>query len=155
MQASHQFTVLKNIKPVAIIPGRALRTTTAPDKLSLKGTGFVVTCDTSGDSSDSSTTSTGLTYTWEVYQDGALRSDIVSISKQKRNFLLPAYSLDAGGVYEVRLSVYSTTYLSTGTASVDIVVESADVVAAISGGVEQSGPPSESVQLTAIDSRDH
>ena len=54
----------------------------------------------------------------------------------------------------MRLSVYSTTYLSTGTASVDIKVESSEVVATISGGAEQSVPPGDSVQLTAVDSRD-
>ena len=51
---THQVTVLKNIKPVAIIPGRVLRTAQRPRGLKLQCQGYVVTCDTTSASSNPS-----------------------------------------------------------------------------------------------------
>ena len=85
---THQVTVLKNIKPVAIIPGRILRIASRPRELKLACQGYVVTCSGTGQSSNTSRSSDNLVYTWEVRQSGVVRTNLVSRSRSAANFLL-------------------------------------------------------------------
>jgi hypothetical protein len=150
-EATHQTTVLKNIKPVAIIPGRLLRTVYRPQSLRLSSEGYVVACDASGSSNSSSA---NLVYSWEVYEDGVLRTDIVSTSRSTSKFVLRPYTLEVGSVYEIVLSVYSNVYLSSGTASIQVVVGSSGLEAGIVGGAMRSVKPSGSTPLSAASSKD-
>jgi hypothetical protein len=78
-----------------------------------------------------------VSYSWITYQDGSLTS-LLSSSKSPLVYALPAYSLTAGSIYEVKImgSAWNSagTARINSTASVFITVTSGSIISQIKGG---------------------
>lgn len=101
-------------------------------------------------------TKTALSYTWSVYKGLILTENIRSTAKDKRYFVLPPYTLDAGAEYTVFVQVQVGGRQSATVAKsyVSIQVGRADVVARITGGVEQTVNGNDTVTIDAGKSLD-
>eukprot|EP01034_Spumella_vulgaris_P034102 gene34102-42050_t len=95
--------------------------------LNVKPTVYVSSCD-------GTKTSTGIAYSWSVKVNGLTSLSFASQSKDPSQFLLPAYSLSVGSIYDIKLtaSLLSSSLSSSG--SVRVLVIQSPLMASVVGG---------------------
>eukprot|EP00981_Chlorochromonas_danica_P001324 scaffold286_cov342-Ochromonas_danica.AAC.1 len=123
-------TISKNDQSISlagVVFGSLSRLVYADNTLQLQAQGYLSVCN----SSQSLSTSMGLTYQWGVYTfNGTLLGALRSISSNDRQLRLAPYSLSAGSSYSVVLSVSSMALPSikaNTSVNIDVLYRSLDV----------------------------
>jgi len=145
--ATKEFTVTVETESLAVIylnSGSELSIIRNED-LSIFASAQVQACS-------NSSASGGLSYSWALTSGGNTLT-LSSTSSDPRYFKLDAYSLEANHTYVATVTV-TTPSGRANTASVEINVEKADLVAIIDGGSSRSVQLSEGIQLDASVSLD-
>jgi hypothetical protein len=156
--STKQVTKVDTVMPSVKIFGATLRSGRfRPKKISLSGRTAVESCD--GDESASSRNASSVISTaWRCYQGGVLQTELVSTSKNPSKFILPAFSLGAGLVYEVQFvgSITSSAGAAArvSTSSTTVYVERSQLVAEVLGGLERNLPSDSSLAIDASGSYD-
>lgn len=78
-----------------------------------------------------------LVITWTMSENGGTAKIISGTSLSPYSFVQSAYTLTVNSIYTITISVVDTTTLLATSASVDVYVESGNIVALIAGGVSQ------------------
>ena len=102
-------------------------------------------------------------YIWTIHKTNSTSSNhlnLVSISKNPTQFILPAYSLYINQSYIVELTVQSISdntlkLLGQSKAQIRVYVTRSDIVAIIKGGTDFHHPVDQLLTLDATPSRDH
>ena len=124
-QASKRVTVLSTLVPTISIPGSSLRTIKRSQTLSISSLGSIQQCGTSA-------SYIPLQYSWSVYKGKALDASVFSASKDPARLLVPAYALQTNTLYRMEVTV--TALSQSSTTSIQIYVESGDIIATLIGG---------------------
>eukprot|EP01042_Synura_sphagnicola_P001554 gene1555-1800_t len=140
--ATTRAVVVDTIIPQVSISGPASVTTVRRLQLALSASGSVTQCD-------GSSSSVGLSYVWTVTQSSQL-TNVVSISKDPKKFIVAAYSLTAASTYVFTVTVSISA--KTSSASVTVNVGLGGVVALIAGGGSISKRASSTITLDASSS---
>jgi len=128
---STSVTVLANIVPSVTILGQNIRTVAVSSKLTVAGSAFTPQCD-------GSQSTVNLQYFHTVKLNNVAQLDLVSTSLDPTVLQLPAYSLTAGVVYTVSLSVLNSVTSAAATSTITVSVAVGDLVVIIAGGVTRS-----------------
>lgn len=122
-QSSQTLIVTSSPQPIVSIAGSSSLVVTTAAGLTLNGNGK------SGNRS-----STGLTFLWAAYENGAQKFNIISTSKQYYSYKLNPYTLKPGSLYAFILTVLDPVSLLSSTKSVTVNVVPGVIVAQLSGG---------------------
>jgi hypothetical protein len=124
---SKKVLTLNETVPSLSLPGPALRTITTKEQLNLASSAFVSTCD-------GKRSSTGLTYQWAPSLGNVAVLGLISTAKDSSRYILPAYSLVPGSLYQITLTVNLAGSTQSSAVSTQIFVQPGKVVASIRGG---------------------
>jgi hypothetical protein len=121
--------------------------------LLISGGAYVSSCGSVNDLKKRTTTSASLKYMWSVWKDQVLQdsSSLESVSANPMQFKLPAYRLQSGSLYVVKLTVQHLISLKSSSVSVQVNVKSGDVVCVISSATTSSTSFSSTLSLTTGD----
>ena len=125
---SQALTVSGSSSPIVIISGNHRLPVTTAAGLTLIGHAY----------SSNGTSSYDLTYSWKVTASNGEAKAIVSVAKQKLNFIVKPYSLTVGAAYTFTLTAYDSITLKSSTDSVYVTVVQGALVPSISGGTTVS-----------------
>jgi hypothetical protein len=117
--------------------------------LLISGGGYVSVCGRGNEESTGATkSSASLKYTWSVWKDRVLQDSLSlqSVSVNPMQFKLPSYRLPSGSLYLVKLTVQHLISLKSSAKSVQVIVQSGDVVCVLSSSTlvassSSSSPP--------------
>jgi hypothetical protein len=99
--ASTNVFVVSKAVPVVTILGESLRSITRQSQLSLLGTASTTQCTADG----VATSTSNLQFEWSISSNNIPLYQIVSSTNVKTAYKLPSYTLDAGKLYTIKLSV--------------------------------------------------
>ena len=136
---SQALAVSASASPIVIISGNDVLSVTTAAGLTLIGSAY----------SSNGTSSYDLTYSWKVTASNGEAKTIVSVAKQKLNFIVKPYSLTVGVTYTFTLTAYDSITLKSGTDSVYVTVVQGALVASLSGGTTASMTVGTSTTLDA------
>jgi hypothetical protein len=124
---------IKNLDalPVVTIAGSSLREIHRSDSLSLISSAYIGTCS-------SANRFTGMTFKWQVSENGGTIVHLVSESRNPFRFKLSGGKLSVGSTYRITLAVTDSIGGGQSFSSVTVVVIPSDVVAVIAGGASNS-----------------
>lgn len=138
---------LPNTIPLVQISGQAIQYVNRASQITLLARSSASICGL--------TISDNIVYTWQVYEGLQLQQNIISQSLDARFFKLSPFSLKAGSVYTVQVSVaQSSRPLAFSSAKVSIIVGVSGVVATIAGGKARTETASVGFSLDASASFD-
>ena len=120
-----------NAMPIVTIAGSSARIIRRVDALSFLSSAYIGTCNSTNRYS-------GMTFLWQVAEDGVLNEQLASTSKNPFQFILPGSVLNAGSIYTITVSVVDTMFGGESYSSVTVEVGPSPVVAAVTGGEYQS-----------------
>ena len=100
------------------------------------------------------TSTTGLSYSWAVSENGVLRPSLISESRDTSVFRLSGHRLTASRLYDVTLTVRNAATGMSSAASVRLTVQPSGVVAQVAGGSVQAVVVGKSLTLDASSSYD-
>ena len=146
-QRNTRVLVLTTIVPSVSILGPYLRTFTRSTPLSLSSNAYVMLCD-------GTRSSANIRYTWSVYVNGVQDFSITSKSKDPSKFLVPAYTLKTQVLYNIQLSASQSGNSKSSSASAQIYIAEANIVAVISGGLVRSMHPQDNLHIDGSSSYD-
>jgi hypothetical protein len=124
---SKKVLTLNETVPSLSLPGPALRSITTREQLNLASSAFVSTCD-------GKRSSTGLTYQWALSLGNVAVLGLTSTAKDSSRYILPAYSLVPGSLYQITLTVNLAGSTQSSAVSTQIFVQPGKVMASIRGG---------------------
>ena len=134
------------LAPIVKIVGASYRTIYSKDVLTLAADAMVPNCDGGASASDS------IVYSWRVFRDGVLQTQIISSSSNPKVMSLPPYALVGGK--EHTFSARATTKYGFTRALVVVYVEKSPVYVVVEGGASVSVSPLSSFPINASLSRD-
>jgi hypothetical protein len=120
-----------NAMPVVTIAGSSDRLIRRADAVSLLSSAYVGTCNSTNRFS-------GMTFQWQVSEDGVVSQQLLSTSNNPFKFGLPGGVLSVGSTYTITVLVKDTLFGGQSYSSVTVEVVPSAVVAVISGGAYQS-----------------
>jgi hypothetical protein len=127
--------------------------------LLISGGGYVSVCGSGNEDSTGVTkSSASLKYTWSVWKNSVLQDSLPlqSVSVNPMQFKLPSYRLPSGSLYVVKLTVQHSISLKSSAKSVQVIVQSGDVVCVLSSSTlvasssSSSPPPSPSWSFSSL-----
>ena len=146
-QSSARVLVLTSIVPSVSILGPYLRTFSRSSPLSLASTAYVMLCDGTQSSS-------GIRYSWSVFQSSVEVFSISSRSKDPSKFLVPSFTLSTEALYTMKISVAQAGNPKTSSASAQVYIIQSNIVAVISGGLIRSMQPQQTLTIDGSNSYD-
>ena len=148
--SSSNVLVVSKAVPVVSILGESLRSITRQSQLSLLATASTTQCTADGTIISTS----NLEFEWSISSNNIPLSQIVSSTKVKTAYKLPAYTLDAGKLYTIKVSVLYTLGMTASSASIQVYVGQSNLVAAVKGGSSRGMLPNEELELDGSSSYD-
>ena len=148
--SSSNVLVVSKAVPVVSILGESLRSITRQSQLSLLATASTTQCTADG----TITSTSNLEFEWSISSNNIPLSQIVSSTKVKTAYKLPAYTLDAGKLYTIKVSVLYTLGMTASSASIQVYVGQSNLVAAVKGGSSRGMLPNEELELDGSSSYD-
>ena len=149
--ASTSVLVVSKAVPVVSILGASLRSITRQNQLSLLSTAATTECMAGG---GTVTSTSNLQFTWSISSNDTPLPTIESSTKVQSAYRLLPYTLDAGKLYTVKLTVLYTVGLTSSSASVQLYVDQSSLVASVSGGSSRGMFPGQTLTLDGSTSRD-
>ena len=120
-----------NALPIVTIAGSKSRQINRADALSFLSSAYVGTCNATNRFS-------GMSFQWEVSEDGVINQQLVSSSRNPFKFVLPGGLLSVGSVYTIKVIVIDTVYGGQSYSTVTVEVIPSTVIADIAGGTYQT-----------------
>lgn len=149
--ATFNVLVVSKAVPVVNILGESLRSMTRKQLLSLTATAATTQCSESG---VGVTSTANLEFEWSISLNNNRLDDIVSTTKVKTAYKLSAFTLAAGNLYDIKLSVLYTVASTSASASTKVFVVQSNLVASVAGGAERGIKPNTVMVLDGSGSYD-
>ena len=119
-----------NAIPIVTIAGSNIREVKRSDRISLRSSAFVGTCNSTNRYS-------GMTFDWQVSRDGVVNPLLSSKSRNPFKYLLPGNMLNVSETYIITVTVVDSVYGGAAYSTVSVAVIPSAVRAVISGGSHQ------------------
>ena len=142
--------VVSKAVPFVSILGESIRSITRRQMLSLTAMASITQC--SGNSTKTSTSN--LEFEWEISSNDEPLYEVTNTAKAKTAYKLLPFTLSAGKMYEVKLSVLYTVGLTSSSSKTSVYVMPSNLVAVVAGGGNRGMKPGETLVLDGGNSYD-
>ena len=142
--------VVSKAVPFVSILGESIRSINRRQMLSLTAMASITQCAVNG----AVTSTSNLEFEWEISSNDEPLYEIANTAKAKTAYKLVPFTLTAGMLYEVKLSVLYTVGLTSSSSKTSVYVIPSNLVAVIAGGGNRGMKPGEKLVLDGGNSYD-